>query len=506
MARDFYSLAAARRSLGHFAGGKLVSAAIGFAYLLTTVRSMEPGDYGRYVAVLATCEIFYLVTGLGLSTVAQRYVAEYRVRALAEAFCTFLNAALRRRLLLSIGFVLALMLLWTPLMSLTGLALDPAWRPAIALLLVANAGVAFLEEVMGALLLQGYSQALGIARNLAKLAIAGGLVVGGFGLTLGAVLLMECAVATSSWLAAEFVVRRWARRAPSSAQAREHFASPRMDRVALRFYLVQLLGQAYGTNMVKLLVTRLLGATQTAALGVAQSLADMLRNYMPAHLLAAWVRPIMVARYVERRDVGELSQIANLVLKLNLLGLMPAAAAFAVVGDPLLSWLTAGRYPTLGLLLALLAGLAVLQSAHLLLTMITLTLEQPGVSLRATLAAAATLPVLVAAMMGFGLYGAALGLALGEAVWVGVAWALLHRRGFALHFDLAGSCKVGAAALAAGLVGAAALRVDPGLPWAAAAAAMALSYLVALLLLRPAAPSEIAMVRRLIASRRPPGP
>lgn len=506
MARDFYSAAAARRSLGHFAGGKLVSAALGIAYLLTTVRAMEPGDYGRYVAVLASCEIFYLATGLGLSTVAQRYVAEYRVRAEAGAFCAFLNRALRRRLLLSLGFALGVLALWQPLMALTGMALDPTWRWMLGALLVASAGVSFLEEVMGALLLQGYSQILGVLRNVAKLAFVTAALLAGAGLPLATVLAIECGVAVASWLAAEVIVRRWARRTPSSPQARADFASPTMDRVAWRFYAVQLLGQAYGTNMVKLLVTRLLGATQTAALGVAQSVTDMLRNYMPAHLLAAWVRPIMVARWVERRDLGELSLIANLVLKLNLLGLLPAAALFAVLGDPLLAWLTAGRYTGLGALLALLTGLTVLQSAHLLLTMVTLTLEQPGVSLRATLAAAATLPLLVLAMLGFGLHGAAIGLALGELAWVGVAWGLLRSRGFALRFDAAGVCKIALAALVAAGAGAMCLHTRNSLHWALVAAAMALAYALALLILRPASASDLELVRRLLAARsRPAG-
>jgi len=499
MAGNFYSATAARRSLAHFVSGKLVSATVGIAYLLTTVRSMEVADYGRYVAVLASTDMFYIVSGLGLSTVAQRYVAEYRVNAAAADFGSFLTRALQRRLLLSLAFSAAVVLLWTPLSSLTGLSLGPQWRWLLGLLFIGAAGVAFLDEIMGALLLQGYSQSLGVARGICRLALVAGALLTGFGLSIDIVLYIETTVAVVSWLTAEIIIRRWAQNAPSSSRARADYAALRMNKVSLYFYLVQLTGQTYGTSMVKLLVTRILGASQTAALGVAQSVTDMLRNYMPAHLLGSWIRPIMIARYVERRDVSELASISNLVLKLNLLGMLPAAAIFIVMGDPLMAWLSAGRYTQIGTLLAILSALIVVQSAHLLLGMITLTVEQPGVSLRATFAAAATLPLLLVAMLTLGLPGAALGLVVGEIVWVGVAWFLLQRRGFRLQFDAIGACKIACSAAGGGVAGVLCLHTSVALPFWVALVALAVVYGAMLLLLRPESESDLALVRRLFA-------
>lgn len=501
MPQQFYSGAAARKSLLHFVGGKLIAAALSVSYLLITVRAMEPVQYGRYVALLAICDVFYVTTGLGLSTIAQRYLAEYRISAIALDFNAFLRGTLRRRLVQSILFALVLVALWRPLMAVTGLSLTIDWVPVIFVLLVASAGVSYLEEVMSALLLQGYSQALGIARNLIKLLFVTVIIVTSTLLPLRSLMYIEGSVALMSWLCAEYLVRRWSRLAPSAVQAKEGFASQSMARVSLRFYAVQLIWAGYSPSMVKLIVTRVLGVAQTAALGVAQSMTDLLRNYMPAHLLSGWVRPIMVARYVASRDVRELSLVTNLILKVNLFGLVLAAAVFIVMGDQLMAWVTKGRYVDLGLLLALFTGVVMLQSAHVLLSMVILTLEQAGVSLRATLAAAATLPILVLALLVIGLNGAAIGLAIGEAVWIGVAWLLLRRRRYMLSFDVWGVLKIGIAGLAATAVGNLCTDTQVNFSWWGASLAMALTYGIVVLVLRPASASEIVLVRRLFAAR-----
>jgi O-antigen/teichoic acid export membrane protein len=500
---DFYSLGAARRSLVHFAFGKLLSAGLGISFLLLTVRVMERSDYGRYVAVLAMIEIFYLLTGLGLSTMAQRYVAEYRVHAPASEFLAFLRRALQQRLLLSLGFALMVWLLWHPLMALTGMGLDDEWRTWVAVWLVAGAGVAFMEEIMGALLLQAYSQGLGVARNLIKLGGVALVLWLGHHVTLDVVIKLEVSLALAAWVSAELLVRRWAKHSPSSPQAKPGFSAPRMHAVSMRFYAAQMLGTAYGPNTVKLLVTRVLGVIQTAPLGFALSITDMLRNYMPAHLLAGWIRPILVARYVAQRDLGELSRIVNLVLKLNLLGLLPAAAVFAVLGDPLIAWLTAGKFHALSGILTVLVALVVVQSVHLLLSMVTLTLEQPGVSLRATIAAAFTLPAQLFLMHQMGLMGAAIGLVLAELVWVLSAWWMLRRRGFALQFDGVGTFKLVLAAGITALLAWVLTLTVPTLAWWITLLLMVPIYFIALFVVRPADTAEIAMVRRLIATRAP---
>jgi hypothetical protein len=149
-------------------------------------------------------------------------------------------------------------------------------------------------------------------------------------------------------------------------------------------------------------------------------------------------------------------------------------------------------------LLAILSALIVVQSAHLLLGMITLTVEQPSVSLRATFAAAATLPLLLLSMLTLGLPGAALGMVVGEAMWVSVAWVLLRRRGFGLQFDAVGACKIAISATAGGVAGALS-HSHFALPLWVALTALVVVYGAMLLILRPESQADLALVRRLLA-------
>lgn len=489
-------MSAARRGLNHFVLGKLLSAALGLAFLFLSVRAMAPAQYGVYITLLAAADLFYLVTGCGLSTIAQRYVAEYRLRASASDFAQFLKAQFLRRGLYSLIGLSLLALLWSPAMTWSGLDLSRSWLWVVCLLLFASAGMSFLEEVLGACLLQGYAQGLAVARNLFRVgAVVWGSQLPG-GLSLECLVWAEALAALGSWLAAEFLVRRWARNTPSSAQAQEGYQAPAMAAVARRFFVVQLAGQAYGSNITKMIVMRLLGAVQAASYGVAQSMADMVRNYMPAHLLAGWVRPLMVARYVQHRDLEELSTIVNLVLKVNLLGLLPLAALSWVGGDDLIAWVSKGKYTDMGPLLAVLLLGLVFQTAHLLLSMVTLTLEAPAANLRATFAACLALPVLWLLVKYLGVMGAGLSVLVTEGLWIGVAWWCLRQRGFHIRVDVLGSGKIALAALLAALFG---TWVGQGV--LVMTLVTVLVFTVGAVLLKPASSRELQLVRQLLPAR-----
>ncbi|MDO8413542.1 MAG: polysaccharide biosynthesis C-terminal domain-containing protein, partial [Gallionellaceae bacterium] len=212
-----------------------------------------------------------------------------------------------------------------------------------------------------------------------------------------------------------------------------------------------LVGQLYGPNIFKLLVTRILGLAQTAAFGFAQSITDMLRNYLPAHLLAGWLRPLMISRYLARKKLSDLTDIVNLVLKLNLLGIIPLLVFFMVRGDAFGAWATGGRYLHVGDLLWLLAVMVCLQTIHLLFAMITITVEQASANLAATCIAATSLPFSLILIQTFGTEGAAWGLLSGEIIWLLSAGWLLSRRGFHIAWDITGTLRIALAGIVAGM-------------------------------------------------------
>lgn len=499
MRNDPYSSRRAKSSLFHFLGGKVVSAITGITYLILLVRHMEAEHYGGYIALIALIELFYLSTGLGLSTIAQRYVAEFRVNASGNHFQRFLSRLFLWRIGLSLLFSLAVIIGHRLLLPMIGVEPGVDVVIMVVVLLVSSASVFFLDEVLGALLFQWLSQGLGVMRGVMKLSAVAYVVHTTGQVTIEWVLLQECIITAVSLLAGHLVLYlklRAAQYTAASDVAGDAYANPNMLSTARKFYVVQLLGQTYAPSASKLIVTRILGLGNTAAFGFAQSIADMLRNYLPAHLLAGWLRPIMVSRYLARRDLADLTDISNLVLKLNLLGIVPLAVFFLFRGDAFAHWITGGRYPQAGNLLVLLTLMVGLQTVHLMFSMITITLEQAGANLVATVMAAASLPITVALIYTFGIEGAAWGLLASESIWLLSAGILLARKGFTVAWDLPGTLRI----FLAGCIAGAGLWLcgfdRPVLShMMLSGAIVALVFLVSSALLKPLRERERALVR-----------
>lgn len=494
----FYSGAHARRSLWQFLAGRGVAAMLGLLWLLWLVRTLPAAEYGTYVALVALVEIFYLASGFGLSTLAQRYVAEHRLHAPARQFRRFIGGLLLWRLAFGLGGALLLALGLAPLLQWWGVALAPGAQVGFLAWLVAGSLSRYLDELFPALLLHGMSQGLAALGNALRLAFA---AVGGASVASHAALVwLELALATLSAGVGLLLLAAYLRRHPGAADGALH-GQPGMWAVARRFYVVQLLGQAWSGNAARLVVSRLAGSTATAGFGFCLALAEMLRNYLPAYLLANWLRPLMVARYLEQRSLVPVMQMANAVLKVSWLAVLPFAAFFVSHGDALAGWISGGRYGEgSGPLLALLVLWVALQCLHLIVTMITATLEQATPNLWATALACGTLPLAVPLVPWAGAAAVAAMLVLAEAAWVCFVLAWMRRRGQALAFDAAGCARIVALAAAAALV----LALMP----AAEGAWLAIPLLAACglvwagcLVLRPFAADELALMQRAMPAR-----
>lgn len=497
-----YSLARAKRSLLHFGVGKAASAAFGLVVLVLTVRLLPAKDYGIYVALIASLEIHYILTGFGLSTVAQRYVAEFRVLTPPAHFRQFIARIVLLRLLFALLAAVAVLLVAQPLLALLTIDLTDTTRWLFVLLLVSGSCTRYLDEVLPALLLQAYTQGLLLLSNVVKVLVLGRVSWAGQGFGYEEMLRLELAISILVCLVGVLLLWRYLRVAPTAAGQAPNHENPRMWPVAVRFYLVQVLGQVYGANAVKLMLSNILGLTQTAAFGFFQSLADMIRNYLPAYLLATWVRPLMVSRYVQSRDLGEISIMANVVFKLSLMGVAPFAAFFAIHGDAFSAWVSSGKYVEAAAVLTALTVLIALQSLHVVVGMVTTTLERAGGNVAATVVCCVALPLAVWLARYWGLVGVVAAMALAECLWVGIVWALLARDGLKLALDLRGAAKIIAAAVLAALV----IRAAAGLVAAGWAMLLVLALagvlvLVITALLKPFGDGERAIVGKLMPAR-----
>lgn len=189
-----YSLARAKRSLLHFGICKAASAGFGIVVLVPTDRLLPATDYGIYIALLAFLEIFYIISGFGLSTVAQRYVAEFRIKACAQHFRRFVARIAVLRLLFAACAALAVLALADPLLALLQVQLNAHAQGLCILLLIFGTCTRFLDEVFPALLLQVYTQGLLFMGNVLKTLVLDSATITGSAFGYPELLMLELAV------------------------------------------------------------------------------------------------------------------------------------------------------------------------------------------------------------------------------------------------------------------------------------------------------------------------
>jgi O-antigen/teichoic acid export membrane protein len=500
-----YSAGRARRSLLQFAIGKGLSATVGLVVLLLSVRMMATAEFGLYVAAIAFIEIFYLATGFGLSTIAQRYVAEFRLKSDRDQFAGFLMRIVLRRLLYAIVGA-ALVGVFSTLWVSTGRATPPVVQvPVFYVLLILGCITRYADEIFPALLLQGYTQGLLITTHLLRLGGLIGCMSLNIAVGISEMLLIEVFAGLVCSVASLVLLRRYLAADCTPSEDLSSYSNPLMNGVAGRFYVVQLLGQLWGPNTGKLIVAERLGLVATATYGFVQSITDMLRNYLPAYLLSSWVRPLMISRYLVRGDLQEVNAMASLMLKLSLMCIAPAAAFFLAGGDIFVGWASGGKVTEGAILLAVFCGLLALQCTHVVISMITVTVERANASVIATIAACSAFPLCIVGAFFLGPVGVIAGMAVGECVWVATALTLLRREGLHIKLDPSGSLMVTLSTLPAYAAVKLLLSVGPPLPpLCFTILGVALSGLLVLAinaLWKPFKPAEREFIVRLVPER-----
>ncbi len=497
-----YSAGRAKRSLVQFAIGKVCSATLGVAVLLLSLRLLPAVDFGRYVAAIAYLEIFYLLTGFGLSTVAQRYVAEFRLRAGHAQFSHFIRGIVVRRAVYAAGGALITLLAITLWASGAGEIPTATQIPGFYALLVLGCMTRYLDEIFPALLLQAHTQGLLLAGHLVRL--AGMLGAVGFGLALDfkAMVYVELCASATVCVAGLALLYRQVRVGanPGAATATHHSAL--MPGVTRRFYVVQVLGQAWGPNTAKLIVTNQLGLAVTAGYGFLQSIVDMLRNYLPAYLLANWLRPLMIARYLAGGSLTDVNAMAGLMLKLSLMCIVPMAAFFLAGGDRFVLWISNGKFSDGASVLFALCVLLACQCLHVVVSMITMTVERAGASVVATMASCVALPLCFAGAALMGVTGVVGAMVIGECIWITTVLLLLRRDGLTVAVDAAGCARILLTGIPAYFAVVQLPSTWPTIWFCAAGVALACGMVATVnMVLKPFLPLERAFVGRLLPLR-----
>lgn len=495
-------LQATQRGLMHLVGGRAIGVALGFAVLAVMWRRVPAAALGHYLALLALLEALYLASGVGLSTLAQRHLPEWRWQARSVDRTALGLLGLRVLLGVAAGGLVALA--WAPLNRLLGLdgSLVPAWL--FVLWMGLGSAARSLEELQASFMMQDSLQGLAVIGHLLRLPALLSLSEPGT-----AVWLIQLELAVVGMLTAVglwWMRTRLSRQGPdagasSSGSAPDLREGLKAWRLGLRFWGIQLLGLGFGSSAVRLAVAVLGGPVAVAFHGAAQAVVDAVRNALPVTLLAGWLRPALLRLHLLGARADAPPQVlGQAVFKLSMLLLIPVAALCVweapsvletMIGSELmaqahtLSLSSPHAPPPSAILLPMLAA-AALQAAHQVRSLHCLTISAPAPAERATRwAAALALPTMALAWPWLGVWSAPVGVIVAELAWVALADRGLADRGLgrpvpadlARWVGLLGIAVLGAAmvtlgARALGGAGADSATEPPPIPWAWTLAAL----------------------------------
>jgi O-antigen/teichoic acid export membrane protein len=440
--------AVAKKSLRHFAIGKVLAALIGIATLLLLVRSLSRDDYGVYITLFAAFEILQLAASPGAYAIAFRYLPELRPAGGGVG----LQALVRRLTAYRIASLMvcaAALLIAAPLLAeLVGAAYSTDVLRLFALLLCFEGTARFIDVEFESLLQQGRAQASALIRNGAKLLSL--LLIGGAGQhEVALALWLGIEVATSALgavVSSGLLLHYGAQRARESVAQTLHVpAMARQLRFSVPTYFSQVLFLLTGAEMVKLLISRFLGAQVVAAFGFASALSATIQKYLPSYLLIGWVRPLFISARSGGRSTTDLVHLAGTVIKINVLMLAPITTALLIAGEPLLALVSGGRMTDSIVYLYFFVFLLFIQSTRTVIALLGFTMEIGSGSLVATVVSVVGIALGIAGYSSFGVWALCGGLALAEFIWGVVMVGYLKASGMAFRLPLVSLVKFVAA-------------------------------------------------------------
>lgn len=434
-----YGKTAVRASLLHFMFGKALNAIVSLLTLVALARWIVPEVYGVYIAFLALQSTLLAVSNLGIETTAERFLPELRIRHADGELLGFVMAAMSARFG---SLVLLALIAWFAGQSITTLIGLEQYLHVFkiwVLVTVLTGMLSFAVVLLEAMLHQRQAQrcmSIYVFTKLVLLFLAHQYLQ----LDLDTLVRIELiAVAIAALGGVWLLIRRFSAGGLHSGWQVILQNRQRMQRFAFFNYIAQIVFQFFNAEVMKLMVTRLLGALQSARYGFAYSLAETVQRYLPAVLLLRLIKPVFVSRYTKTGDFSQLNEMARIILKLNLLMLAPIIAFAAVYGGDLLSLISKGKYADAHWVLVGVLALLVPASHQLVLSLLAGTLEKNTMQLYAGIASSVAFPCALFLVPMLGPLGAVVASAVSGLIYNAFATVYLRRTGCDYQPDLRGA-------------------------------------------------------------------
>jgi O-antigen/teichoic acid export membrane protein len=456
-----------RRGLVNFVLGKGVSAAAGMIAMLLVIRALSVTSFAAYSVLIALVEILTAVSGLGLAHALLRYVP--------ELYAKHFQVSLRRFVYGSVGLRTAVLLMAAAYAYLFADQLAPHIGlgqvinvfQVFLLVVLLRSSAQFLSQILESTLHQGNAQAAFSINQVTRL--VGMFVLLSRGdVQLAHVIWVEVIGEAIGLVVMMYGVTQVVRVDSTSDQSDDgSWLSSQWKQIAkfaLAGYLQHLAITPYGGNTNRLVGGSMLNAGAMASYGFAQSLYEYLKRYMPAQLLVGLIRPVVVARYCERRDFSVAANMCERVLQINILLIVWALALLAVGGGDVLAIVSAGKYGSSAVvILSMLIFVLLLETQRQQLELLVQTVERYHFLISSNLLLSSS--VILASVLLPWLGAVAFPAANAIGLIIGNAWVQHQMRaaGFYFRHDWFSTLRIAALFACAVLIGEATKTL--GLPW-----------------------------------------
>ncbi|WP_324778859.1 lipopolysaccharide biosynthesis protein [Thiobacillus sedimenti] len=491
-----------RKGVVHFLFGKGLSALTGVVILLLLVRELSVPEFAVYSVLLGFVEILSALAGLGLAHTVQRYVP--------ELYAQHANRAFR-------GLVISTFCVRLAALSLA-VGIAHAYAPYLAAFFNAAGWVAIFQIYLGVVWLRATNQFLFqlLESTLHQKMGQGAFVLSSFirlvmllwvvsfhALTLKNLILIELATElVCLLLLASGVIRVLGAAAPQPGE--ESFAAwwsrnaKRLIRFSVMSYL-QHLAILPGTSSVSRIVAGgYLAAVSTAAFGLAQSVAEMVRRYMPAQFFAGLLRPVLVARFTESAEFSRVDHVLDIVFRVNFMLIGWLGVVVLAAGEDGLGFVTGGQYGhEAGRLILLMLVVLVMETQRSLLDLALQVVEHYEILIFSNLLLSSSVIMAIALTGYIGAYAIPLASLTGLVVSNLLIKWYLRKLGYSYSSNI-----VGRAALVFIVGGGVAFALAQVLVWWLSGLIAALIYPVLGYLLGVFHRDEIAQFRQLLAKPR----
>lgn len=342
--------------LGRFAALRVLSGALGLAWVVVVARWMPVTEFAAYAVLLAAVTLASVVGTLGVDRVLYLHIPQAHLAQSPRQVLRLAGFAVIVRLLVASPVAMGIAYATQPADSVVTTTVALAFGAALAAFLVVSDVLAITANALMRFEVQARIASVALVTRLVAAAVVfqveGTLsVLVALCIVLGGDMLQS---AGSYLLAVRPALRA---EGDSAAVPPVPYELPPLRgllQASGTNYASYLFGLPWQGSAAVVLVGATAGASEVALFSLLQNLVERMRQYLPLQLMQNAFEPILVRRYAVDGDRQAVATQVELLRRANFCLLAGAAAIALTVGSDLIAWATHGKYTGAGPLAALL--------------------------------------------------------------------------------------------------------------------------------------------------------